>query len=327
MATTEDTTGRTTRLETPLATKSYIDALLNRTRQRENVLGDLCRFEISGVEIDPVTLTALLKKYNLENWRPVTIRAKSAARKAITRIRPKLEDPENDLRVIVRPVHTDEPEVTRYAIVNEATDRARQDLDFSTWNQVVFRSDLGTMEFTGTPVQEIIDEFNYLCSVYTDRELKLMINNIIEKHGVIHMADNTGMFFMPHTHKPMVDSLVSLVDDMKNASNSTPTLCYFRPIAIMDDAKNRAIMGDALVAELVSGLDEAKHMLEDSMGSESSRKRKIGMAAALKKFSEAQGKARLYKDMLQVNLEAIEARIQEAQTQASTIINDTVMSD
>lgn len=299
------------KLNKPLADESFITKVLNRTRLRSNVLGDLCSFDLNGVEIPPDKLKTLLDKHGLKDWAPVPIRRRTAARKAITRIRPTLES--GELRVIVRPVHTNEPNVVRYAIVDETVDSNALDLDFSTRNQVVFRTDTGTLEFTGDVVPEILDMFDYLCTVYTDAEVKLMVKNIVTVHGCIWMNDMSGYFFMPHPLKDRVDSLVGLFRDLQEYTNQS---CYFRPIAIMDDAENRSAMGEALIADITVELKDATDALDNAMDNES----KKGLNAALQRFKVANGKAKLYKDMLSLNMDGITEQITEANRKAGELI-------
>lgn len=307
-------------LPAPLADKNYIDALILRGRELSDTLGDLCRYEVKGVEITPKDLFDLLSKHGIEDWAPVDIRPRTAARKAITRIRPMLEDPENDLRVIVRPVHTPEADVVRYAIIDETTDVGALDLDFETRNQVIFRIDTGTMEFTKQTVPEIVDEFEYLCSVYTDAEITMMVRNIVNGFGCIRMNDNSGMFFILRSNKKIVDSLLKVFDELKGM---TTQKCYFRPIAVLDDAQNRATMGEALVADIGMELDKATETLDSAIANSSKR----GMSSAVKRFKIAKGKARLYQDMLQINMDSINQRMDAANVKVNTLMQELIKGD
>ena len=306
-------------LEQPLADNNYLEQLIRRSRERSNVLGDLCRFEMEGVEIEPAELFDMLKKHKLEKWSPVPIRRKTAARKAITRIKPLLEDPDNDLKIIVRPVKTHEANVTRYAIIDEVTDQQALDLDFSTRNQVVFRSDTGTIEFTQDNVPEIIDMFNHLCSVYTDAEISHMVKNVVDVHGCIWMRDNSGMFFMGHPQKKVVDSLLAIFDELRPL---TDRYCYFRPIGILDDAQNRAVMGEALITDIKMALNDATESLDQSIKSSSKR----GLEGSIKRFQVAQAKAQLYKDMLEININDITKQVQEANQKASAALTELALA-
>lgn len=300
-------------LEQPLMEQSFLDQLLSRTREREMVLGDLCKFEVKDLEIAPTDLFDMLKKYGLEKWTPVDIRPKTAARKAVTRVRKMLEDPESDLRVIVRPVHTKEQDVVRYAIIDEQTDHGELDLDFTTRNQVVFRKDTDSIEFTKEEVPEILQQFDYLCSVYTDAEIGRMVHNIVTNHGVLWMQDRSGMFFVPHLLKEkLADPLIALFNEFREASEQS----YFRAISIMDDAENRATMGEALIADITVELNEATRALDHAVGEESTR----SMNAALNRFKIASGKAKLYEDMLQLNLRDIQERVNGAHKKAGELV-------
>lgn len=312
------TAPRKFRLKQPLTDEDFLDRVIKRSRERGQVLGDLCRFEIKGAEVPPNVLFDLLKRHGLQDWHPVPIRKKTAARKAITRIRPLLEDPSNDMRVIVRPVVTNEPDVVRYAIIDEYTDTQTMDLDYTTRNQVVFRTDVNTLEFTQVEVPEIREMFDYLCSVYTDREIVHMVKNIVSNYGTIWLHDNSGMFFMPHSHKELVDKLVALFADLQTPADGQPepTVCYFRPIGILDDADNRATMGEALIADITVELNEATQALDDAIEKESAKT----LSGALNRFKRASGKARLYKDMLELNIDGINTQIDDANKKAGELM-------
>lgn len=300
------------RLEQPLTSETYLQKIIARSREMSPSLGDLCKFDVKGVEIAPEELLNLLTEFGLQDWQPVQIRKRTAARKAITRIKHTLEDPANHLKVIVRRVPTMEVNVIRYAIIDETV--AGLDLDYSTRNQVVFREDTGTIEFTQETNQAILEEFQYMCSVYTDSEIIHMVRNLISNHGCIWFRDNSGMFFMPKSMKDMVDSLVNLFNKL---AERTEQACYFRPIAILDDAENRATMGEALIVDLSMELQDAMEHLDKAGGDEGS---KLSLIAALKKFKIAKGKASIYKDMLQLNLEDINQKIDAANTKASDLM-------
>lgn len=300
------------KLKQPLEDENFLNKVITRSREKSDVLGDLCKYEVEDIEILPADLDRMISKYGLGDYSPVDIRKKTAARKAITRVRKLLEDPDSDLRVIVRPVHTNEEDVVRYAIIDEHTDLEDLDLDYSTRNQVIFRKDTETIEFTKNEVPEILDEFDHLCSVYTDAEVGRMIKNIINTHGIIHLQDRSGMFFIPRSMKDMADALVKLFDDFSEYSEK----CYFRPIAIMDDEQNRATMGEALLAEVTAELAEAKFQLEKAVEEESIKT----MNSALTRFKIANGKAKLYEDMLKLNLTDVQKVVKEAHDVAGELL-------
>lgn len=300
-------------LKQPLTDVNYLDKMIARSREKSESLGDLCRFEVQHLEIEPDKLFDLLEEHGLEDWKPVQIRKKTAARKAITRIRKTLEDPENDLRVIVRPVHTSESDVVRYAIIDETTDTDNLDLDFATRNQVIFRKDTGTIEFTQETVEEILTTFEYLCSVYTEAEINLMVKNIVDKHGCIWIRDGSGMFFMSRTMKGVVNSLVKLFGTLRDSHGAE---CYFRPMAILDDEENRKHMGEALLSEIENELREANEALDKAAKDDSKR----SIAPALVRFNVANNKAKLYKDLLEINVREIDKQTTDAEARAAELI-------
>ncbi len=301
------------RLDQPLINDDYVTQLIRRSRERTHTLGDICKWDIQGVEIPPDELFALLTKYGLERWTPVQINPKTAARKAITRVKDMLEDPGSDIKILSRRVPTLETDVIRYAIIEESVDLARLDLDYSTLNQLVFRSDTNTIEFTGDTIPEIVDMFDYLCSVYTDVELNLMISNIVNNHGCIWMNDRSGMFFMGHPHKELVDRLLLVFEDLRER---TKKACYFRPLALLDDEENRNTMGEALIADIGAELQDATEYLDRAISDES----KKTLNAALARFRIAKSKAQLYQDMLNINMTGIIARVDDADAKASALM-------
>jgi len=300
-------------LKQPMQDTAFLDKVIARTRAKGDSLGDLCRFEVQSLEIVPEKLFELLKKHKLGDWAPVQIRKKTAARKAITRIRKTLEDPSNDLRVIVRPVHTAEEDVIRYAIIDETTDSDNNDLDFTTRNQVIFRKDTGTIEFTKETVTSILQEFEYLCSVYTEAEINLMVRNIVDSHACIWLRDGSGMFFMPEALRGVVDAMVELFTTLRNDHGAK---CYFRPMAILDDDENRKNLGEALLSEIALELQEANAALDKA--AEDDNKRAI--APALTRFSIANNKAKLYKEMLEINVREIEKSVTAAELRATNLL-------
>lgn len=314
------------KLQQPLADKDHINKLLKRAREKTDSLGDICRFDVQNLEIPPETLHKLLKEHKLEGWEPADIRKKTAARKAITRIRATLEDPENDLRVIVRPVHTQETDVVRYAIIDETVDEDNADLDFTTRNQVIFRKDTGTIEFTKDTVDSIIAEFEYLCSVYTDPEVTLMVKNIVGNHGCVWLKDGSGMFFMPFEMRDTVDSLVGLFEEFREiqvAKTGKPSRTYFRPIAIMNDPENRKVMGEALISEIKEELHEANAALDNAANEGTKR----SIAPALSRFNIANNKAKLYRDILEINIKDIEGEVKVAEARAAELIKELAKAD
>lgn len=313
--------GRKKHLQQPLDSEAHLKKILRRSRERSPSLGDICKFDVSGVEIMPSELLRLLQEVGFEDWQPVDINKRKAAKKAITRMKHLLEDPANDLKVMVRRVPTIETNVTRYALIDESPDGTGLDLDYSTRNQVIFRENTNTIEFTRDVNEDILQEFEYMCSVYTDSEIALMVRNIVTNYGCVWFRDNSGMFFMPHPYKDIVDSLVKLFDGLQDMTDDT---CYFRPIAIMNDEENRAAMGEALIADISLELEDAFTLLDkiasqDEPVQKGKRPRKT-LGAALKKFKIAKGKADIYKEMLQINLTDITTRIDEANKKANEIL-------
>jgi hypothetical protein len=302
---------------TPLADEGWLEKIIKQGRQMDS-LGDLCRVEIDACEITPEKLETILQKRGLVDWKPVDIRPKTAARKAITRIRPELE--EGDLRVIVRPVQTDDENEVRYAIVDETTDRHTASLDFSIRNQVVFNRELGTLTFTQDEVPEIRELFDYYCSIYTARELSMMVVSCIRKHGAVSFNDGSGFFFLPASLRDDVtEPLMSLVNgDLQEYKTRPKAKCYFRAIGILDSEQNRNTMGEALLAEITVELDDAEERLSDILTDERVSPRKV--SAAVKRFQQAQGKAALYQDLLELNLDKITNRLRSAQRRATAAL-------
>jgi len=308
------------RLDQPLLNDNYLDKLIRRSRERSNTLGDLCKWDMEGVEIPPDTLFKILTAIGMEKWTPVPINPKTAARKAITRIKHMLEDPENNLKIMSRRVNTAESDVVRYAIVEESVDLSNLDLDYSTVNQVLFRKDTETLEFTGNPVPELVAAFDYLCSVYTDAELKQMVKNIVNNHGCIWLNDKSGMVFIGRGQKAdLVEKMLKLFDELQQhggPGGTEPDMCYFRPIAILDDEENRKVMGDALIADIGAELHDATEYLDRAIADDS----KKSLNAALQRFRVAKAKGELYEDMLTVNMEGIRERIEEANAKAAELM-------
>lgn len=302
-------------LKQPLMNDGFVNQAIARSRERSQTLGDLCKFDLMSVDITPEELFKKLDDLGFEDWSPVPIRKKTAARKAITRIKHILEDPGNDLKVMARRVPTSEPDVIRYAIVDERVDNQRRDLDYSTRNQVIFRVDTGALEFTGDTIEPLLEMYDYLCGVYTETEITRMVKNIVDTHGCIWMHDKSGMFFMGRGHKGTVDSLVKLFKFLGELTDDT---CYFRPISILDDAENRATMGEALVADISLELGEATEMLDRAVDEESAK----SLTHALKRFKIAKGKAAMYQSMLQINMDGIEGQLKHADQKAGQLMHE-----
>lgn len=283
------------KLNDPLRDHAWVEALVNSTRNTD-ILGDLCKFDISGVEIAPDELKRLLEQHGLVDWMPVPIKASKAVRKAITRIRPSLEEAENQ-KVLVRPVLTDDEEETRYTIMDEYHDSENHTIRFSERTQVVYDGVSRNLTFTKEESPEIRDQFNYLCSVYTDAEVSLMTKNIIKKHGAIPLRDNSGMFFMSGAVRSVTDSLGELFNsDLRNYLIKNGT-CYFRPIGIANTEQNCTVMREALLSELDRALDAAEDYLDEALTSPKQR-RTMAVSGALDQFESIGGRLILYEQSL-----------------------------
>lgn len=289
-------------LPRPLASASEIDALLSRQRfDEETTLGDLLLWKIEDVEIAPTELESLLKRRGIEAWMPVSIRAKTAARKALVRVRRMLE--EGDLKVLLRRVRENEEEV-RYALVDETADRDVATLDYALRNQVVFHKESGVLEFTRSTVPEIEEAYEYFKTVYTQREVAALIENLVSRYGGIPMRDGSGMWFLPVAVKHIVDALSAFVnEDLKGSGGRG----FLRVLPLVNNQQARSEIQGVFTQDIEWELEEARDALEKVLGAEtlhpSAAKR------ALDRYKEAEGKARMYQSLLSVNLEDLDARM------------------
>lgn len=295
----------------PLADASVVERLISRTRQGATI-GDLVSFDASNIEIPPEDLKKLLESRGIQDWQPVEIRQKTAMRKALTLIRPKLES--GDLKMIVRKVVEDEDELI-YAFVGEEVDYVNVDLDYATRNQVIFNKKTGEVNFTKEEVPEVRSMYEYLCTVYTRRELVYMTKKILRAYGGILMKSSGGMWFVPSTVKHIVDELRGLyMDDI----NGTYGKSWFRAMGIVDDEDSRATMGEALMDEIGTELEEAESALQSILNNESSRASTI--MHSVNRFKVAKGKAEMYATLLQINLSDIEKKVDEASKLATEVL-------
>lgn len=309
------------RLKSPISDIAAVERLIANTRKNAKAsLGDLCRMDIQNIEITPPEYERILAKHHFEEFKPVDIRKKTAARKAITAIRPELEDPAAKLKVFVRSVPTVDERFVKYAIVDEWADVTKEDLDFTTRNQVIFDREDGTLSFTRDDVPAIREKFDYYCSIFTDPEVKLSIYNILSKHGAIFLQDGSGQFFVPITlRETITDPLKEMFSyDLPQYVRAERPICYFRPIGIVNDADNRQTMAEALLADVEREMEEAERLLTDSMSRDKHKAK--GVNGAVKKYKAARGKAMLFKDILEMNMEKLEERLRLSEERAADLL-------
>lgn len=288
-----------------------VEQILKRVRNQKTI-GDVCYWQIDEIEIQPEDLKKLLKARGLEDWSPVPIRVKTAARKAITEMRKTFESGSIDAggrNVLVRRVRETEEEV-RYALIYETADLANVDLSYSTFNQVVFDKIAGDLKFTKEEVESIRDRFRELCEVYTKREVQIMVLNIIKGHGAIGMGDGTGMYFIPVAHRHVVDAIDGLLNtDLKRFGGRSA----FRAFGIINSEKERAQMGGVVRADILVELKDAESYMDEVLtnfaANPEGRFAQTQLKAALDKYKSAHGKATMYKQLLHINLDDLEKQM------------------
>jgi len=265
--------------------------------RKGDTLGDLIMWSVEEMEILPSELETLLAKHGIEKWAPVPIRTKTAARKAIIQVRKDLEH--GDLRVLVRKVRENDEEV-RYAIVDEQADRENAHLDYSLRNQVVFLKTVGELQFTKEEIPEIRERFERLRQVYTQREIVAMLRNIMLGYGGIPFRDGSGMFFMPVAVRRITDALRTLVNDDLNGQYGR---AYFRPIGVVNSDESKDALDSVFRLNIVEDLSEAQEALSRVLSMEDVKSSSIRYA--LDRYREIENKARMYRDLLSVQVEEI----------------------
>lgn len=304
----------------PQMDEKEVQKMIDRTRHLGNSLGDLILFTAQDVEITPEDLKGHLKtRIGNEAWLPVDIKKKTAARKAITRIRSDLEG--GALKVIVRPVPTHNDNEVRYAIVGETSDRNRAELDYNTMNQVVLDKAQGALSFTGQDMPEIRRLFDKYCSVYTSQEVLHMTKNIMSKHYAIRLNDGTGMFFMPGSVRSVTDGLMALFNiDLSSGiyAGGPQHKVIFRPIGVLNDAESRESMGNIFKSDISFDLAQAKEQLEKAMSHD--KPHGLTIKSAVERYRLAKSKAEMYQILLQTNLQEIITEIDEAKKKADALL-------
>lgn len=290
------------KLPQPLADEEIVQHLLETTRQGDTV-GDFCIFGASSVEISPEELQQLLRQRGIARWTPVDIKPRVAMRKAISEFKPAME--RDNLKLLVRKVVENEEEV-RYALVGEKKGLAR-DLEYGTMNQVVLNKQTGELSFTGKEVPDIIRMYEYLCGVYTQRELLLMTRNVLKAFGGIQLKAHGSMWFMPASARDIVNSLRDLYNRDIESRYGT---AYFRPLGILESEDARTIVGAALQQEIDADLDAAARSLRYILRDE--HPKQASLQHAINRVKEVKGKVQIYRGLVQIDLEWIDAALTSA---------------
>jgi len=293
-------------LPKPLNDPAEILKMVDRINKSDDNLGDLCIWAAERIEISPKKLQELLKTRGIDEWAPVSIRKKTAARKALSVIRPQLES--GDLKVLVRKVMEDENYV-RYAIVDEQKDLVRTDLDFSTRNQVLFNKEAGLITFTGDEIPQIVELYEYLCDVYTSREILLMTRNIILGHGAIPMRDGSGMYFLPSSMSHITKALKGLYNE---DLHQTYGKSFFRAFGIAASKTNKAEIVKTATADVMEGLQEAEKELREALTNDNVRPSTL--ERMVERYKMVTAKADMYKQLLNLKMEEIDDKVSETES-------------
>lgn len=300
-------------LPRPLSDPAAVERMLKKTRSSKATIGDLCLWSAREIEISPKALSDLLAKLHLEkDWAPVPIRPKTVVRKALTKIRPRLEN--GDLKVLVRKIVENQEQI-RYGIVSEERDLATFDLDYGMLNQVIFHKDTGDLEFTKAEVPEIVDEYEYLKGMYTQREVLRMTQNIILGHGAIPMRDGSGMYFLPSGMKEITDSLRDLYN---RELDGTFGHAHFRALPLYNTGAAREEMGYSVKPDLLLDLEEAEKAIRSLEEYETPNA--LQTNAAIQRFNSAQSKVQMYSQLLQMDVEDMQGRLDAVRKTVESLV-------
>lgn len=298
------------KLPLPLADEQIVQHLLETTRQGDTI-GDFIFFGASGVEIAPDELKYLLRQRQIERWLPVDIKPRVAMRKAITEFKPALE--KANLKVLIRMTHEDDQEV-RYSIIGEKKGLSR-DLQYATVNQVVLDKRTGELGFTGKAVPEIERLYNYLCSIYTQRELLAMTKNIMKAFGGIALKAHGGMWFMPASARTVTNALRDLFNqDVAGAYGKA----YYRCTGIKDTEDAHLVLGAALQEEIDTDLESAAKNLQHVL--KSPNPRSSSLQHAVNRIKEVRGKVEVYRGLVEVDLEWIDQAVEAASKRMTAVL-------
>jgi hypothetical protein len=284
-----------------------------RRMRSEHSIGDLLMWKIDNAEISRADLETLLAKRGISNeWMPTEIRSKVAARKAISKVRKDLE--EGTLKVLVRKIRETDKEV-RYALIDEAADTDAARLDYSERNQVIFNKTDATIEFKGDEIDEIQEKFLYYSTIYTQREILMLIENIVMRWGGIPMNDGSGMYFMPVAVRDITDALYGLLNE---DLNGTYGKSFLRPLGITNKEEDKREMGEVVRSNVTDELLAAREKLDELLEKEVPTPQSIRFA--LERYKLAAGKASMYKQLLAINLDEIEESITEGQAKLAMLL-------
>lgn len=297
----------------PKLSRKDIEKRLRSLSVDENTIGDLLLWRIDNIEIHPKELEQLLKKRGINTgFLPTKIRGKVAARKAIANVRKDLE--EGNLRVLMRKVR-DNAEEVRYALVDEEADEVLAELDYNERNQVIFKKKTDKIEFKGPEIPEILDRYEYYSTVYTHREILIMVQNIVAKSHAISMSDGSGMWFMPVAMRDRTESLYNLVNHDLNGNYGS---AFFRALGIANNEQDRSEMGHVLRSDIKLELADAQEKLDAIMSSD--KLNKWSANSAMDRYRDAANKAKMYQSLLQINLEEINEMIQKNQEKLGKLL-------
>lgn len=299
-------------LPTPLANPVVLEDLLEKTRQSDTV-GDLVTFSASDVQIAPEDLRDLLRLYGIEEWEPVPIRTKTAMRKALTLIKPRLEDGD-DLKILVRKVVEDDQELV-YALVDEALDYVKVDLDYKTRNHIIFSKETGEISFTKEEIPEVVELYEYLCSVYTQRELIYITKNIILGYGGFPIENSGGMYFMPVAVREIVDALRGLYNE---GIDERYGKAYFRALGIVNTEEVQQTMSEVALETLSQDLADAETHLNYVLSSPTSRVSTI--TSAVNRFKVLMNRATMYQEILGFDPTEVAERFEDASHRATEVL-------
>jgi hypothetical protein len=309
-------------LPKPLANRADVETLIKKNRSRDNSIGDLCLWTISEIEISPEKLDEMLEMNGISaDWAPVSNRPKTVVRKALTRIRPLLEDRNNNLHVLVRRVAETENHL-RYGLVNEVADDKAFDLDYSMSNQVIFDKHSGELTFTGKVVPQIMDEYNRLLGVFTSREVLKMTQNIVLGYGGLPMRDGSGMFFLPYGMREVTEALRNMFNVEFQPYLERGGVSFFRALGVTGDVESREEMGAIALADINPEIDGIISSIKDAQGRvmDTGDVSSLTLTSLTQKYKIAYSRLSMYKQLLEMNTEEAERKLEEAQTAMNALL-------
>jgi hypothetical protein len=301
-------------LKKPLSDPKFLADVEKNIREarRSHTIGDLIMWRIDRAEVSPEDLEKLLAKRGLKDFLPTPIRGKVAARKAIAGVRKDLE--EGNLKVLMRKIRDNDTEV-RYALVDEEADTEAAALDYSERNQVIFNKVDATITFKGEPIPEILEQYDYYNKTYTQRELLIMVENVVHHHGGLRMNDGSGMWFMPVAVQHITDALKEFLNHDVHDNHGK---AFFRALGITDSERDRTEMGNIVQSDLMIELEDAQEKLDEILSKDEPGRH--SMKFALDRYKIAAGRAKMYKDLLSISLEEIEEEIAKGQRKLEKLL-------